>query len=127
MSQPAWIERHSVNCYFCNALVDERECVGADEYNGGDGGDICRECQTNRVKCWCDQFHSSDMQECSDWKCRCGNHANAAGLFPCEPNGTYREPEGDWQGHYRCDQCGAIVEQHGAIVGQWKEENNATN
>ena len=38
-------ERHSVNCYFCGNLVDERDCLPADDYNGGDGGSICAECQ----------------------------------------------------------------------------------
>ena len=38
-------EGHSVNCYFCGNLVDERDCTPADDYNGGDGGDICPECQ----------------------------------------------------------------------------------
>jgi hypothetical protein len=44
---PTWIDKHSVNCYFCGALVDERECTPADEYNNNDGGDICRDCLTN--------------------------------------------------------------------------------
>ena len=38
------IDKHSINCYFCNALVDERECVQADDYNGNDGGEICPKC-----------------------------------------------------------------------------------
>lgn len=42
---PSWVEKHSVNCYFCNAVVDERECMDADKYNGNDGGDICPDCQ----------------------------------------------------------------------------------
>lgn len=34
------IDRHSVNCFGCNALVDERECMP-----GVDGeGDICPTC-----------------------------------------------------------------------------------
>jgi len=44
MTQPNWIDRHSVNCYFCDALVDERECSPADPYNNNDGGDICPDC-----------------------------------------------------------------------------------
>jgi hypothetical protein len=39
-----WIDKHSVNCYFCGKLVDERDCVPADPYNNNDGGDICPEC-----------------------------------------------------------------------------------
>ncbi len=35
---------HSVNCYFCGELFDEREGQRADEFNGGDGGDICPKC-----------------------------------------------------------------------------------
>tara|TARA_B100001013_G_scaffold323232_1_gene234107 strand:+ start:103 stop:408 length:306 start_codon:yes stop_codon:yes gene_type:complete len=40
-----WVERHSVTCYFCGNLVDERDCAPADAYNGKDGGDICQRCQ----------------------------------------------------------------------------------
>jgi hypothetical protein len=36
--------RHSVNCYFCGDLVDERQCQPADDYNGEDGGSICQLC-----------------------------------------------------------------------------------
>ena len=39
-----WVEKHSVNCYFCDELVDERECTPADEYNNNDGGEICPKC-----------------------------------------------------------------------------------
>ena len=35
---------HSVNCYFCADLKDERECLPADDYNGNDGGSICEKC-----------------------------------------------------------------------------------
>ena len=38
------IDKHSVNCYFCGELVDERECEDADEYNDHDGGSICPKC-----------------------------------------------------------------------------------
>ena len=38
------IDRHSVNRYFCGKLVDERDCINADEYNENDGGSICSEC-----------------------------------------------------------------------------------
>ena len=40
-----WIDKHSINCYFCGELADERECLPADDYNNGDGGDICPKCQ----------------------------------------------------------------------------------
>ncbi len=40
-----WIDRHSVDCYFCGVMVDERECIPADEYNNSDGGDMCPTCQ----------------------------------------------------------------------------------
>ena len=43
-----WIERPSVNCYYCNDLVDERNCVPADNYNNNDGGDICLACQITK-------------------------------------------------------------------------------
>jgi len=39
------LDKHGVNCYFCNALVDERECMPADDWNCDDGGDICPACQ----------------------------------------------------------------------------------
>jgi len=38
-------DKHSINCYFCNVLADERECLPADNYNEWDGGDICPKCQ----------------------------------------------------------------------------------
>ena len=41
---PRWVDRHSVNCYFCRVLFDEREGLNADEYNGNDGGSICPSC-----------------------------------------------------------------------------------
>ena len=37
----------SVNCYFCASLVDERDCIGADDYNDNDGGVICGTCVDN--------------------------------------------------------------------------------
>ena len=43
-----WVDRHSVNCYFCGELVDERDCVNADDYNDGDGGSICPKCLNSR-------------------------------------------------------------------------------
>ena len=39
------ILKHSVGCYFCGDLVDERECTPADDYNGEDGGSMCERCQ----------------------------------------------------------------------------------
>ena len=36
--------KHSINCYFCGNLFDERECQPADKYNDNDGGDICPLC-----------------------------------------------------------------------------------
>ena len=47
---PSQVDKHSVNCYFCAELVDERECVDADEYNDGDGGTICPKCQSQKEK-----------------------------------------------------------------------------
>ena len=37
----------SVNCYFCSALIDERDCTIADDYNDNDGGVICGTCRDN--------------------------------------------------------------------------------
>lgn len=39
------IDRHSVNCYFCCELMDEREGFPADQYNHQDGGTICPKCK----------------------------------------------------------------------------------
>jgi hypothetical protein len=39
-----WIDRHSVNCYFCGDMYDERDCLPADDYNNNDGGSICPAC-----------------------------------------------------------------------------------
>ena len=36
-----WIEKHSINCYLCGDLVDERDCIPADPYNDNDGGELC--------------------------------------------------------------------------------------
>ena len=37
----------SVNCYFCSELIDERDCVVADDYNDNEGGSICGTCVDN--------------------------------------------------------------------------------
>jgi hypothetical protein len=44
--RPSWVDRHSVGCYYCGALADERECVpNTAEYGGNDdGGSICMAC-----------------------------------------------------------------------------------
>lgn len=36
---PRWIDRHSINCCNCGALVDERDCMPVKE------GELCKECQ----------------------------------------------------------------------------------
>lgn len=41
MTEPRWIDAHSVNCHLCNALVDERECS-----KNAEGFDICQKCGT---------------------------------------------------------------------------------
>ena len=43
-NEPSWIVNHSINCYFCGKLFDEREGYPADEFNNNDGGTICPEC-----------------------------------------------------------------------------------
>jgi hypothetical protein len=60
-----WIDRHSVDCYYCGALVDERDCIAADDFNGNDGGEICPQCQkkiqmnkTPRTKTWQEIDHA---------------------------------------------------------------------
>ena len=40
------IDRHSVNCYVCTELKDERNCSPADKYNSNNGGSICESCQS---------------------------------------------------------------------------------
>jgi hypothetical protein len=49
LSDSRWIDIHSVNCYFCGELKDERDCINADEYNVNDGGSICQKCLDERV------------------------------------------------------------------------------
>ena len=39
-----WVESHSVNCYFCGVLFDERQGQNADAFNNNDGGSICPDC-----------------------------------------------------------------------------------
>lgn len=56
-----------------------------------------------------------------DLECLCGNHPNAQGFSPSGPDGADIEPTvlGPWQGHYRCDQCGRVVEgQTGVVLRQ---------
>jgi len=59
------IDKHSVNCYFCGRLVDERECMSADEYNNDDGGDICPDCQKTQTKN-CGHKSNEDCMFCAD-------------------------------------------------------------
>ena len=42
------VDRHSVNCYDCGALVDERDCIPGDEITG-DGGSLCKLCFERRI------------------------------------------------------------------------------
>jgi|TARA_R110002020_G_scaffold367847_1_gene579753 hypothetical protein len=42
--EPRWLKKHSVNCYFCGILFDEREGLNADDFNNNDGGSICQNC-----------------------------------------------------------------------------------
>lgn len=44
-----WVDKHSVGCYFCGVLFDEREGQNADEFNNGDGGSICPACLKEKV------------------------------------------------------------------------------
>ena len=44
-SEPGWIDRHSVNCFVCGELVDERDCIPGPEGEG----DICPECQPTNI------------------------------------------------------------------------------
>ena len=40
----SWHGKHSVNCYFCGNLFDERDGANADDFNDNDGGSICPDC-----------------------------------------------------------------------------------
>ena len=40
-----WIVKHSVNCYFCGELFDERDGHPADTFNSNDGGEVCPDCE----------------------------------------------------------------------------------
>ena len=44
MKSDRWVDAHSVNCYFCQELIDERESFPADGFNQDDGGSICQGC-----------------------------------------------------------------------------------
>jgi len=48
----SWVDSHSVHCYFCEALIDEREAIRADKYNGDDGGMTCQSCADEKVDEW---------------------------------------------------------------------------
>jgi len=43
-----WVASHSVNCYFCGTLFDERDGIAADRWNSGDGGTACPTCAETR-------------------------------------------------------------------------------
>ena len=42
-----WIEKHSVNCYHCDILFDERDSCGTTT----DGGDVCPDCANKNPPC----------------------------------------------------------------------------
>ena len=72
---PRWLERHSVNCYFCGLLFDEREGVPANPFNGNDGGDCCPDCVPKPDK-ECPNCHNGTIgSENGQLVCRgeCGN------------------------------------------------------
>lgn len=56
------IDKHSVNCYFCGELVDERECTPADDLNEKDGGSCCPKCREKKAL------------KKIDWGFACGRH-----------------------------------------------------
>ena len=45
---PSWLIKHSVNCYFCGVLFDERDGLNADDFNNNDGGTICQKCLSKK-------------------------------------------------------------------------------
>lgn len=55
------------------------------------------------------------------YECTCGNTTFREGFYACDPQGVvYRDADGfpdgpdadsDWDGHYACDRCGAVVKQ----------------
>lgn len=60
------IDKHSVNCYYCGDLKDERECADAGDYNGNDGGSICRDCQITHPNIEEDEFQCEDCGDVYD-------------------------------------------------------------
>jgi hypothetical protein len=40
-ASPSWVDKHSVNCFNCGLLVDERECI----VGNNNEGNICPKCQ----------------------------------------------------------------------------------
>ena len=48
--EDSWVDRHSVNCYFCSKLFDERDSYPADEFNSNGGGSICPDCLKQHEK-----------------------------------------------------------------------------
>ena len=59
-----WIERHSVGCYFCGALGDERMWQRADPFNNDDGGHICDKCLELKVSCGNCAYHPNHGGGC---------------------------------------------------------------
>lgn len=47
------------------------------------------------------------------WICICGNTPGGAGFDTCDAEGNFLEPSraGSWNGLYRCDTCGRIIDQ----------------
>lgn len=39
--EDSWIDKHSINCIKCGELVDERNCIHAEDGEG----EICPKCQ----------------------------------------------------------------------------------
>jgi len=58
-----WIN-HSVGCYFCGTLFDEREGHNADEYNDNDGGTICPKCFTKEEATMDDHDYRVSVTAC---------------------------------------------------------------
>ena len=54
------------------------------------------------------QFINGD----TNWfECKCGNTPASSGFYPCHPSGVISEPDGDWNWHYVCFDCGNIIDQ----------------
>ena len=51
-----------------------------------------------------------------EWTCLCGNTSSDSGFQPCDGEGRNVEPDGAWEGLYRCDGCQRLIRQDAPVV-----------